>query len=184
MFWIFAPDLVVQVGGLAPDATGLLWLALGLAGLLGAWATDLRDRFGAPRTLATALLATAVSIGSIASAPGLPPVAIAAAAVFGWAAMHLSGQLLVTGVRLLPRRPALGPVLPFVSITVGQAVGSPVAGWAIERHGYAEAFGAFALLAVVAAGCAHLYPLPARVITAQRVVDSPARLPGGSPGSE
>lgn len=183
VFWIFAPDLVVQ-GGLAPDATGLLWLALGLAGLLGAWATDLRDRFGAPKTLATALLATAASIGSITAAPNLLPVSLAAAAVFGWAAMHLSGQLLVTGVRLLPRRPALGPVLPFVSITVGQAVGSPVAGWAIERHGYTEAFGAFALLAMLAAGCAHLYPLPARVITAERIVDSPARVPGGYPGSE
>lgn len=174
VFWIFAPDLLVQVGSLAPGATGLLWLALGLAGLLGAWATDLRDRFGAPKTLATALLATAVSIGSIGAAPGQLPVSLAAAAVFGWAAMHLSGQLLVTGVRLLPRRPALGPVLPFVSITVGQAAGSPVAGWAIERHGYTEAFGAFAVLAVLATGCAQLYPLPARVITAQRVADSPA----------
>jgi len=88
---------------------------------------------------------------------------------------HLSGQLLVTGVRLLPRRPSLGPVLPFVSITVGQAVGSPVAGWAIERHDYVEAFGAFAVLAGLAAGSARLYPLPARVIMAQRVADSPAQ---------
>jgi predicted MFS family arabinose efflux permease len=174
VFWIFAPDLVVQVGGLAPGTTGLLWLGLGLAGLLGAGATDLRDRFGAPKTLATALLATAASVGGIAAAPGLLPVSLAAAAVFGWAAMHLSGQLLVTGVRLLPRRPALGPVLPFVSITIGQAAGSPVAGWAIEGYGYPEAFFAFAVLAVFAAGCSQLYPLPARVIMGPRAADSPA----------
>ena len=168
IFWIFAPDLVVQIGGLAPGATGLLWLGLGLAGLTGAWASDLRDRFGAPATLAAALLATAASIGGIAAAPGLLPIAFAAAAVFGWAAMNLSGQLLVTGVRLVPTQPALGPVLPFISIAVGQALGSPVAGWTIERYGYAEAFGAFALLAVLAASCARLYPLPARVLGSPR----------------
>lgn len=167
IFWIFAPDLVVQIGGLSPGSTGLLWLGLGIAGLAGALASDLRDRFGAPLTLAAALLATAASTGGIGAAPGSLPIAIAAAAAFGWAAMNLSGQLLVTGVRLVPRRPALGPVLPFVSITVGQALGSPVAGWAIERYGYVEAFGAFAVLAVLTACCARLYPLPARVITAR-----------------
>lgn len=53
------------------------------------------------------------------------PIALAAAAAFGWAAITLSGHRLVTGIRLVPDQPALGLVLPFVSITVGQAPGIP-----------------------------------------------------------
>jgi predicted MFS family arabinose efflux permease len=143
----------------------------------GAW----RLAYGGFALLAAiGLLAAWLLLPAASSAPresdGRPPLtrtqsgALVRLTLFGWAAMHLSGQLPVTGVRLLPRRPALGPVLPFVSITVGQAVSSPVAGWAIERHGYTEAFGAFAALAVLAGGYAQLYPLPARVITAQRAV--------------
>ncbi|NIR31154.1 MAG: MFS transporter [Gammaproteobacteria bacterium] len=157
-YWIFAPDLVVEVGGLSSGTTGSLWLAIGIAGLAGAWASDLSDRIGSAATQALALVATGVALALIAAAPGHPVVALVSAAVFGWAFMTLSGLYLVSGIRLLPQRPSLGPVMPFLAATVGQAVGAPLAGWAISRIGYTEAFTSFALLALLIAGCSPLYP--------------------------
>lgn len=158
-YWIFAPDLARTVGGLEGNATALLWFVVGATGLAGAWASDLADRIGAGVTQALALVGLAVSMVLLASAPGELAVAVASAAVFGWAFMTLSGLYLVSGVRLLPRRPSLGPVVPFLAITVGQAVGSPLVGWTIGRVGHIEAFAAFAALSLVLAACSPLYPM-------------------------
>ncbi|XRG83613.1 MFS transporter [Salinisphaera sp. SPP-AMP-43] len=49
-YWIFAPDLVVTLGGLPPGTAGWLWLAVGIAGLGGAVVADLADRNNPPIT--------------------------------------------------------------------------------------------------------------------------------------
>ncbi|MBK5937287.1 MFS transporter [Halorhodospira halophila] len=157
-YWIFAPDLVVEMGDLPERLTGLLWLAVGITGLAGAWASDLGDRFGAPTTQAMALVALGAATGLVAIAPGEWWVALFSAGVFGWAFMTLTGLYLVTGVRLLRQRPSLGPVVPFLAITVGQALGSPLVGWAIAQAGYTEAFVAFATLALLVAAASFLFP--------------------------
>lgn len=157
-YWIFAPDLVVEVGGLSEKRTGLLWLAVGFAGLTGAWASDLGDRLGAPATQALALVGLGAATAMVAAAPGQLWIALVSAAVFGWAFMTLTGLYLVSGIRLLRERPSMGPVVPFLAITVGQAVGSPIVGWAIARAGYVETFAGFAVLALLIAAGSFLYP--------------------------
>ncbi len=157
-YWIFAPDLVVEVGGLPERLTGYLWLVVGITGLAGAWASDLGDRFGPPATQAVALVALGGATALVAAAPGNLPIALMSAAVFGWAFMTLTGLYLVTGIRLLRDRPSMGPVIPFLAITIGQAVGSPLVGWTIARAGYAEAFVVFAALAALVAAVSVLFP--------------------------
>ncbi|MBK1734461.1 MFS transporter [Halorhodospira abdelmalekii] len=157
-YWIFAPDLVVELGGVSERLTGMLWLTVGVAGLAGAWASDLGDRIGAPATQALALVALGVATLLIAIAPGQLEVALLSAAIFGWAFMTLTGLYLVTGIRVLRDRPAMGPVVPFLAITVGQAVGSPLVGWTITATGYMEAFAVFATLAVLIASASFLFP--------------------------
>ncbi|MDN3519138.1 MFS transporter [Aquisalimonas lutea] len=157
-YWIFAPDLVVAVGGLSERLTGSLWLVIGITGLAGAWASDLGDRIGAPATQALALVGLAAATALIAVAPGQLWTALLSAGVFGWAFMTLTGLYLVTGIRLLRERPSMGPVVPFLAITVGQAVGSPLVGWVIARAGYIEAFVAFAALALLIAAASSLFP--------------------------
>ncbi|MFP4147806.1 MAG: MFS transporter [Halorhodospira sp.] len=157
-YWIFTPDLVVEVGGLPERYTGLLWLVVGIAGLAGAWASDLGDRLGGGATQALALVGLAGATALAAIAPGELWIALVSAAVFGWAFMTLTGLYLVTGIRLLRERPSMGPVIPFLAITVGQAVGSPLVGWAIASAGYVEAFAAFAMLALLVAAFSFLFP--------------------------
>lgn len=159
-YWIFAPDLVVTLGDLPPGATGWLWLAVGIAGLGGAVVADLADRNNPPITQALMLMMLSTSLALLAASPGNLFLAAFSALVFGLAYMSLTGLYLMTGIRLLPGRLSLGPVLPFVAVSLGQAAGSPVVGVLVEQFGYNQAFAMFAAIGVVVAMLSPLYPRP------------------------
>ena len=157
-YWIFAPDLVVTLGGLPPSATAWLWLAVGLAGLGGAAVADLADRNNPPITQALMLMMLSASLAMLAASPAQPLLTAFSALVFGLAYMSLTGLYLMTGIRLLPGRLAVGPVLPFMAVSLGQASGSPVVGRLVEGFGYADAFAMLAAVGVLVAVLSPLYP--------------------------
>ncbi|RTQ99857.1 MFS transporter [Halomonas nitroreducens] len=157
-YWIFAPDLVVTLGGLPSGATGWLWLAVGIAGLGGAVVADLADRNNPPITQSLMLMMLAASLALLAASPGQPVLAAFSALVFGLAYMSLTGLYLMTGIRLLPGRLSMGPVLPFMAVSLGQATGSPVVGGLVNGFGYADAFSMFAALGILAAILSPFYP--------------------------
>ena len=157
-YWIFAPDLVVRHGVLAPSVTGWLWLAVGLAGLGGAVVADLADRNNPPITHALMLTMLAASLALLAASPGQLLLAVFSALVFGLAYMSLTGLYLVTSLRLLPGRLSMGPVLPFMAVSLGQAVGSPVVGALVNGFGYANTFALFAAVGILVAVLSPLYP--------------------------
>lgn len=157
-YWIFAPDLVVNLSSLPADRTGWLWLAVGIAGLAGAVISDLSDRNGPAITHALAMVTLSASFALLAASPGQLFFAVISAAVFGIAYMSLTGLYLLSGIRLLPDRLSMGPVLPFIAIAIGQAVGSPAMGLAIKHLGYAHAFALFSTTGLIAATLSPLYP--------------------------
>lgn len=157
-YWVFAPDLVVTLGDLPSGATGWLWLAVGVAGLGGAVVADLADRNNPPITHALMLITAAASLALIAAAPDNLLIASFSALVFGLAYMSLTGLYLMTGIRLLPGRLSMGPVMPFMAVSLGQAAGSPVVGLLVGRIGYADAFAAFAMIGIVVSMLSPLYP--------------------------
>lgn len=146
IYWVFAPDMLVSLGGLQSSDTAWVWFAIGVAGLAGGAVGDLIDRFGAKATHTVTLGILSFALLALAQFPDLMSIGILSAAGFGMAYMMLTGLYLVQGVRILGSRPALGPVLPFLAIACGQAIGSPIAGWFIDEAGYTAAFVGFSAL--------------------------------------
>ncbi|MBH8579301.1 MFS transporter [Halomonas pacifica] len=157
-YWIFAPDLVVSLGGLPASATAWLWLAVGVAGLGGAVVADLADRNNPPITQALMLMMLSASLALLAASPAQPLLTAFSALVFGLAYMSLTGLYLMTGIRLLPGRLSVGPVLPFMAVSLGQATGSPLVGGLVQGFGYADAFAMFAALGILVAVLSPFYP--------------------------
>lgn len=157
-YWIFAPDLVVTLGDLPPGATAWLWLGVGVAGLGGAAVADLADRNNPPITQALMLMMLSASLALLAASPGQIVLASFSALIFGLAYMSLTGLYLMTGIRLLPGRMSMGPVVPFMACALGQAVGSPIVGALVDELGYADAFAIFSAIGVVVALLSPLYP--------------------------
>ncbi|GGX73444.1 MFS transporter [Saccharospirillum salsuginis] len=157
-YWIFAPDLVVTLGALPLSQTGWVWLAVGIAGLGGAVVADLADRNNPPITHALMLTLLSASLALLAASPGQVLLAAYSALVFGLAYMSLTGLYLMTGIRLLPGRLSMGPVLPFMAVSLGQATGSPVVGRLVDVFGYANSFSLFAAIGILVAILSPLYP--------------------------
>src|SRR5690554_7857217 len=132
--------------------------AASLAGLGGAVVADLADRNTPPITQALLLMMLSASLALLAASPDQPLLTAFSALVFGLAYMSLTGLYLMTGIRLLPGRLSVGPVLPFMAVSLGQATGSPTVGRLVEGFGYADAFAMFAALGILVAILSPFYP--------------------------
>jgi predicted MFS family arabinose efflux permease len=145
--WTFGRDLVSSAG--AGDLTGVvMWIALGAAGLLGAFAGDLTTRLGLARCWSVAMVLLGGATALLALGAEVPALAVVTGAVFGAVYIALSGLLLLWATRVHPDRPVFGVGATFLVIALGQALGAPVLGVVADA---VTLPGAFLVAAVVCA---------------------------------
>lgn len=147
-YWVFAPDAVMTGGGMASSQAAWMWLAVGLGGLAGGSVGDLIARLGAVMTHAAGLVVIAVALGLLALDPSNFPLALLSAALFGAGYMTLTGFYLVRGTQIMLDTPSLGPIPPLLATSIGQVIGSPLAGWLVGSQGYTATFTMFAALSL------------------------------------
>ena len=164
LVWTFGPLVATTAGAVADDRVGLLWIALGLGGLLGpvtgaavarggvrvAWAG-----FAGLVVLADLVLLAALALQDAWSA-------FAATALFGAGYMCLSGVLILWARTLAPAAAGAGTSVLFVALALGQALGSAGFDVLLDHTGAVPAVLLAALLGVVGAALGAARPVRVR----------------------
>lgn len=148
--WTFGRDHLTLAGGHAETTTIVMWIILGLAGLAGATGGDLIARHGLLLVWRASLTALALTTAAIGLLPGSTTSALIAMAGFGASYMVLTIVVFFAALRLSPTQPAATVGLGFLMITVGQAVGAPLAGLLIDHVGATSTFLTFTVIGAVA----------------------------------
>ncbi|MGB7757774.1 MAG: MFS transporter, partial [Salinisphaera sp.] len=148
--WSFGGELAAARLGWLSAGIGLLWIAMGAAGIVGAGAGALVARWGLNTVHWTFLAMLAASILAVGLPLTTPMLTLAGGALFGAAYVTLTGVYLVWGISALPERPATGLMVGFLTAAIGQTAGAPVFGLLMGQLSPTVAAASFAVLGLVA----------------------------------
>ena len=148
--WSFGGQLVALRLNWGSTGAGLLWIAIGAAGIAGAGAGHLIARFGIDGIHRAFLAAMAASILMIGVESTSAAVTLSGGALFGAAYIMLTGVYLLWGVSALPHRPATGVTIAFLALAIGQTAGAAGFGLLMDRLSANAAVILFACLALTA----------------------------------
>ncbi|MGE8619404.1 MAG: MFS transporter [Achromobacter spanius] len=148
--WSFGAQLVALRLDWSSAGAGLLWIAIGAAGIAGAGAGHLIARFGMDRVHHAFLAAMAAGILMIGIAGTSAALTLSGGLLFGVAYIMLTGVYLLWGVLALPDRPATGVMIAFLALAIGQTAGAAVFGLLMEHLTANYAVVIFACLALTA----------------------------------
>lgn len=148
--WSFGGQLVGLRLNWSGTGAGLLWTAIGAAGIVGAGAGHWIARFGIDRVHRVFLTAMAASVLLVGIDGTSVPLALLGGALFGVAYITITGAYLLWGVSALPRRPATGVMIAFLALAIGQTAGAAIFGLLMDRFTANHAVILFAALALTA----------------------------------
>lgn len=153
-YWTFSVQRVVNAG-VSESWSVWFWVAIGAAGLAGGTAGATADERGIGWTVRAWGVAWTASL-ALLSVPALPGLlAVVSAAAFGAAFMALTGLLMLWATHLSDEA-AAGVRAAFLTLAVGQAAATPLAGLLADIVGLPMTF-AFAAIASIG-----LFVLPGR----------------------
>lgn len=141
--WSFGGEIASTQLGWTTTGIGLLWIAIGAAGITGAAAGALVARFGINTVHRMFLGVLAASLALVGLAFTTPLLTLVGGALFGAAYVMLTGVYLVWGTTTLAQRPATGLMVGFLTIAIGQTLGAPVFGFVMGHVGLAPTVWAF-----------------------------------------
>ncbi|WP_052664954.1 MFS transporter [Nitriliruptor alkaliphilus] len=137
-YWTFSVQRVTEAG-LAAAWSTWFWVTIGVVGLAGGRAGAQAARIGLPRTVQRWALLWTASLATLGLPTVAGPLALASAAGFGAAFMALTGLAIVWATEVHDDA-ATGVRACFLSLGVGQAVGTPAAGAIADAVGAPAAF--------------------------------------------
>lgn len=146
--WSFGGEIATMRLDWSTHGIGLLWIAIGTAGVFGAAAGWLTTRLGINTVHRLFLVALAAGIGMAGLPFTTPSLTLIGGALFGAAYVMLTGVYLVWGTSTLPDRPGTGLMVGFLTIAVGQTAGAPLFGLLMSHVSLHAAVLVFACLGV------------------------------------
>lgn len=148
--WSFGGQLITTRLNWSSTGAGILWIAIGAAGIAGAGAGTLIARFGIDRVHRIFLAIMAAGTLMVGVGGTTAALTLGGGIFFGAAYIMLTGVYLVWGVAALPDRPATGLMIGFLTIAIGQTAGAPIFGVLMDRLTTNYAVTIFACLALTA----------------------------------
>lgn len=149
--WTFGADIMRDEVGFSGNQIALSWIALGVIGIAGSSTGALVQYLGLPAVHRLAIAMMSLAIVFLAAASAYSPLAFIAFGMFGLGYIIATGVLLLWGISIYNRRPALGLSIPFLVVAVGQTAGAPVFGMALDASDSITALGAFSIVMAIGA---------------------------------
>ena len=149
--WSFGGEIAQARLDWSTRLSGMLWIAIGAAGILGATAGWMVARLGINTVHRLFLVALVAGIGMTGLAFTTPTLTLVGGALFGAAYVMLTGVYLIWGTTTLPDRPGTGLMVGFLTIAVGQTAGAPLFGVLMSQASLQTAVFAFAGLGLTPA---------------------------------
>lgn len=148
--WTFGADILRTDFDFTASHLAWLWVVVGAAGICGSLTGVLTNRFGTACVHGGSLVAIAVGTLGLCAASISPVYGFAAMGLFGAAYIVSTGAFLIQGIDLLVDRPDLGLGIPFLTLALGQTVGTPLFGVTLDAAGTVGALAMFASAACLA----------------------------------
>lgn len=146
IYWTFSKDFISNGGDLSHLTTSIFWILIGLSGIAGGVAGNIIEKLGLVKAYRFTVFVIFLSIIILAFFHSDAIPVYISAIFFGSSYIFFTGVLLVWGVRLYPEQSSLGIGLPFLTLALGQIIGSSIGGMLIQWTNYETAFIVFGLI--------------------------------------
>ncbi len=150
-FWTFSRSFIEVAGDYSEWQLSGFWVIIGLFGVLGGFSGSQVEKWGLSLAYKVGSLSIASSSIILSFAPENLLMSYLSAGIFGSSYIFLTGVLLVWGIRVFITNASLGIGVPFLTLAMGQVIGSVLAGWFIGTWGYVTSFILYGLVGIVAA---------------------------------
>ncbi|GAA0610524.1 MFS transporter [Virgibacillus siamensis] len=150
IYWTFSKDYITNESDLSHLTTSIFWIMIGVSGVAGGIAGNLIEKLGIGKAYRLTVIIAFLSIVILPIFHSEIGLIYLSALFFGSSYVFLTGVLLVWGVKLYPRQSSLGIGLPFLTLALGQIIGSAIAGTLIQSIDYKMAFILFSFIGLSA----------------------------------
>lgn len=138
VFWTFSRKYVSANHDMSNKESFLFWVLMGASGIAGGVAGKAINRAGLGISYRAAMLLMAISV-AIITIPNAWAIYLSAI-LFGVTYIFLTGLLIVWSARIFPKMASLGVSLAFLSLGIGQSLGSGIGGELISITSYTFTF--------------------------------------------
>lgn len=150
--WTYGRSLLVGAG-LGAGWSTAAWIGVGVGGTVTAATAGLLSRRPAPTAWTLTCTGLAAALGLLGVAPSSRTAALLACVLAGWSFVAATTALISWSGEVLPGSVAGATATLFVTLVLGQAVGSTLVGAAAGGHGLPAAFVGAAVVALGASTC-------------------------------
>ncbi|MFD2629982.1 MFS transporter [Oceanobacillus kapialis] len=135
-YWTFSRDFLVELESMPVYFKDWLWVIIGISGLLGGTAGAFIDKFGLTRAYLLSVSALSTSSLILGLYPGNFLSGFLSPALFGSSYIFMTAVLIVWGITVFKTNPSFGLGIPFLTLALGQAIGSIFSGIVADLTGY------------------------------------------------